>query len=179
MRTLQEMLDLIKSYENDYFDYVMAEMKKAYEDYKTQDDFQDETFADMIDYTFFSMGHDSEDIERIMFNEFFTQKVGKDLIDNIENDFCENNENYKHSLWFANFHFAEVIYPKLNKIVNKNNNGFIVEPLKTNKAKWVVIFHTSFGDIGLDECNSVDEVNKYVRFHQENSNAFEVYELGE
>jgi hypothetical protein len=117
MKTLKEMLEVFRPYENDYFNYVVAEMEKAYQDYIKQDEFENETFADMIDYTFFTMGHDSDDIERIMFNEFFGSRLGKEVIDSIENDFCDNNENYKHSYWFANFHFGEVIYDKLQNYI--------------------------------------------------------------
>jgi hypothetical protein len=54
---------------------------------------------------------------------------------------------------------------------------FIVEPLKMEKAKYIVIFWKVSTGIHLDECNTIDEVNELVKFHQNNSVAFEVYEI--
>jgi hypothetical protein len=113
MKSLKEMLEVVKPYDDDYFNYVLVELKKAYQHYTKQDDFQDETFADMIDYSFFTMGHDSEDFERQLFNDYFKDKLGENIVNQLENDFCDNDQNDKHSFWFANYYFCEVIYQKL------------------------------------------------------------------
>ena len=55
---------------------------------------------------------------------------------------------------------------------------FLVEPIKLTKAKWIVIYFSDFGDLGVDEADTIKEVNRLVRFHQKHFNSFEVYELG-
>ena len=54
---------------------------------------------------------------------------------------------------------------------------FLVEPRLISKAKWIVIYFTDFGDIGLNEANTIEEVNRLVNLHRANSNAFEVYKI--
>jgi hypothetical protein len=54
---------------------------------------------------------------------------------------------------------------------------FLVEPRLINKAKWIVIYFTDFGDIGLNEANTIKEVNRLVNLHRANSSAFEVYKI--
>ena len=56
---------------------------------------------------------------------------------------------------------------------------FLVEPRKLAKAKWFVVYFSDFGDFGVDVADTIKQVNELVRFHQDNSNLFEVYELGE
>jgi hypothetical protein len=54
---------------------------------------------------------------------------------------------------------------------------FLVEPRLIGKAKWIVVYFSDFGDMGLDQANTINQVNKLVKFHQNNSNAFEVYKI--
>jgi hypothetical protein len=89
MKTQQEILEQFKPHATAFWIATINQLKADYQDYKTQDDFQNETFADMLDYGFLCMGSDHEHYADMSFDNYFSLVFDEQQLQQLVDDYAD------------------------------------------------------------------------------------------
>ena len=120
--TQQQILDFFKPYAVGFWNATLERLTDDFGIYKGNDDYENETFAEMLGREFWSMGCDYVDYAMIIFNDYFEfgNIIDKEKLDELKLIYDELNDNYFN---LENFIFETYAMPKIKDIIN--NGGIL------------------------------------------------------
>jgi hypothetical protein len=101
-----------KNYHKELVNYFIDYLKKEYEtNYKTSADYQGETFEEIIDTYYFSMGNDSRDYSMDLISDFMISKMGNQYVV-LNYNFVDSINDYYN---LSEYLYSEVVLKALEK----------------------------------------------------------------
>jgi hypothetical protein len=120
--TQQQITDFFKPHAVGFWNATLERLTNDFGTYKSNDDYENETFGEMLDREFWAMGCDYVDYAMIIFNDYFEFEniIDKQKLDELKLIYDELNDNYFN---LENFIFETYAMPKIKDIIN--NGGIL------------------------------------------------------
>jgi hypothetical protein len=115
--TQQQIVDFFKPHAVGFWNATIKRLTDDFKIWQDCEDYDNETFAEMLDREFWSMGCDYVDYAMIIFNDYFEFEniIDKQKLDELKLIYDELNDNYFN---LENFIFETYAMPKIKNIIN-------------------------------------------------------------